>query len=147
MSEARGAGRMEEIGARLRELRNELGLSLREVSEITSMNAGGLSRIENAKQGILLEDFVKLCEALHVMPGWVFVSPRVARPLQFAMEAAVELPEQAQEELAEMIGAAIRLHSGKVDHRPSRKDLEQEIVSMRAKIKGVADEIDGRRSV
>jgi transcriptional regulator with XRE-family HTH domain len=52
------------LGAELRERRKLLGKTLTEIAEITSVNVGQLSRIENGKMKREGGNLQKLCEAL-----------------------------------------------------------------------------------
>ena len=55
------------LGAELRERRKFLGKTLTEIAEITSVNVGQLSRIENGKVKREGGNLQKLCDALQKM--------------------------------------------------------------------------------
>jgi transcriptional regulator with XRE-family HTH domain len=71
------------VGARIRRRRAERGMTLARVSEVTGLNVGYLSQVENDKASPSLETLAALAAALDVPIAWFLldasVPPRVVR--------------------------------------------------------------------
>jgi transcriptional regulator with XRE-family HTH domain len=71
------------IGAQVRKLRTERGLTLAQVSERSGLNVGYLSQVETDKASPSLETLATLAETLEVPIHWLLVdaapAPRVVR--------------------------------------------------------------------
>ncbi len=71
------------VGAQVRRLRRERGLTLTQVAERSGLNVGYLSQIENDKASPSLESLAALAEAIEVPIAWFLLDatppPRVVR--------------------------------------------------------------------
>jgi len=64
------------IGARLRELRKDRGLSIQELADKVSLSIGMISQIERGLSTPSLRSLRLLAEALEVAVSWFFASPK-----------------------------------------------------------------------
>ena len=75
--------RRPKVGAQIRRRRRERGLTLAGVAELTGLNVGYLSQVENDKASPSLETLAALADALDVPIAWFLldttVGPRVVR--------------------------------------------------------------------
>lgn len=70
-----------QVGANLRRLRSDLGLSQSQVAELADLNRSYLSMVENGRRNISLDNLVALALALEVEPVVLLTmvdSPQVA---------------------------------------------------------------------
>jgi transcriptional regulator with XRE-family HTH domain len=71
------------VGAQIRRRRRDRGLTLAQVAEVTGLNVGYLSQVENDKASPSLETLAALAEALDVPIAWFLldanVGPRLVR--------------------------------------------------------------------
>ena len=71
------------VGAQIRRLRTDRGLTLAQVGERAALNVGYLSQLENDKASPSLETLAALADALEVPITWLLVGaaprPRVVR--------------------------------------------------------------------
>jgi transcriptional regulator with XRE-family HTH domain len=71
------------VGAQVRRRRRERNLTLAQISEVTGLNVGYLSQVENDKASPSLETLAALADALDVPIAWFLldqsVAPRVVR--------------------------------------------------------------------
>ena len=83
MNEAPSPRRRPLVGPQIRRRRRERGLTLAAVAELTGLNIGYLSQVENDKASPSLETLTALAEALDVPIAWFLldqsVAPRVVR--------------------------------------------------------------------
>ncbi len=96
---------MEDIGAKLRELRQGRKLSMRQVSEGTGFSVSFLSRLENGKSSITIKNLIKLTNFFGVTLAEVF-SGETTRKIAFRREdrRRVDSPESVTLEL--LVGEA-----------------------------------------
>ena len=75
--------RRPQVGGQVRRRRRDRGLTLSQVSEVTGLNVGYLSQVENDKASPSLETLAALADALDVPIAWFLleqsVAPRVVR--------------------------------------------------------------------
>ena len=75
--------RRPQVGGQVRRRRRDRGLTLAQVSEVTGLNVGYLSQVENDKASPSLETLAALADALDVPIAWFLleqsVAPRVVR--------------------------------------------------------------------
>lgn len=62
---------LKDLGNRIKDRRNELGLSQNEVYELTGISTGNLTGIENGKSAPSAKATIKLSEALHCSTDWI----------------------------------------------------------------------------
>lgn len=62
----------EKLGVKMRELRKQKKITLKEVSEKTGLSISFLSQLENSKTSATLESLKKISEALGVNPSYFF---------------------------------------------------------------------------
>jgi transcriptional regulator with XRE-family HTH domain len=78
------ARRRPQVGAQIRRRRRDRGLTLAGVAELTGLNVGYLSQLENDKASPSLETLASLAAALDVPIAWFLieqsVAPQVVRP-------------------------------------------------------------------
>ena len=74
----------ESIGKRIRQVREDHGLTLREVSDRTGLTVNGISRVELGRTVPTAATIAKLARGLEVDPGELF--PKVGAPLHDAGE-------------------------------------------------------------
>src|SRR4028119_2114031 len=71
------------VGAQIRRLRTDLGLTLAQIGEQTGLNVGYLSQVETDKASPSLETLAALADALEVPIAWLLVEatppPKVVR--------------------------------------------------------------------
>jgi len=83
MTDASSSRRRPLVGAQVRRRRRDRGLTLAGVAELTKLNIGYLSQVENDKASPSLETLAALAEALDVPIAWFLldqsVAPRVVR--------------------------------------------------------------------
>nr|WP_275939361.1 helix-turn-helix transcriptional regulator [Polyangium spumosum] len=91
------------VGARLRELRKERGLSLQDLAEASAISKGHLSSIEQGLAAITIETVERIARALDVPPFCVMTFP-------------------ADDEVNRIADLARKVPKG--DRRKVRKDLE-----------------------
>lgn len=63
-----------ELGARIKQLRQEKNLTLKEIAERAELSISFISQLEHNKTSATLESFKKISEALNVSPGYFFNS-------------------------------------------------------------------------
>lgn len=63
---------MHRIGERLRTLRRNRSMTLKQVSEATGLSESFLSQVEHAKSSITIESLMKVSEAFNVNPSFFF---------------------------------------------------------------------------
>lgn len=63
---------MGNLGANLRAIRKELGLTQEQVAERSGVQAGEISRIENGKRDPQVSTMLKIAKAVGVSPGRLF---------------------------------------------------------------------------
>ncbi len=79
------------IGRRVVALRKERGLTMRDLSELTGLSQGHISRLENGRQGFRAETLIRIAEALGVEPYRLLLSTE----------------EDAQQHVAPALGGAL----------------------------------------
>ena len=83
MTDTSSSRRRPLVGAQVRRRRRDRGLTLAGVAELTKLNIGYLSQVENDKASPSLETLAALAEALDVPIAWFLldqsVAPRVVR--------------------------------------------------------------------
>lgn len=91
---------MEDIGSRLREVRNARKLSIRKVSEATGFSVSFLSKLETGKTSITIKNLLKLLQFYGVTLADVF-SDTTARKVTFRREERKRIasPEEVTLEL------------------------------------------------
>ena len=62
------------VGRRIRERRNELGLSREQLAEAIDMSASFLGHIERGSRVASLETLVKICNVLDTNPGFLLAA-------------------------------------------------------------------------
>lgn len=67
----------EDIGSKVKELRTNSKLTLRELSEMTSLSTGFLSQLERGLTSIATDSLQKLAEALNVGTSYFFSNPTI----------------------------------------------------------------------
>lgn len=65
----------EDLGARIKKLRKEKQLTLKEIAEKTNLSISFISQLEHNKTSATLESFKKISEALNVSPSYFFSDP------------------------------------------------------------------------
>lgn len=65
----------EKIGEKIKKLRKEKGLTLKDISSITTLSISFLSQLERSKCSVTLESLKKISEALDVNPSYFFSKP------------------------------------------------------------------------
>jgi len=65
----------EGLGERIKHLRQEKNLTLKDVSEKTDLSISSISQLEHSKTSATLESFKKISEALDVSPSYFFSKP------------------------------------------------------------------------
>ncbi|MBC7247638.1 MAG: helix-turn-helix transcriptional regulator [Actinobacteria bacterium] len=115
---------MEEIGARLREVRNARKLSIRKVSEATGFSVSFLSRLETGKSSITVKNLLKLLQYYGVTLADIF-SDAAGRKITFRREdrKRVDSPgEVTLELLVDEPGIAMESLLGTFQARAKYKD-------------------------
>jgi transcriptional regulator with XRE-family HTH domain len=97
------------VGRRIRLLRTQKQMSLREVAREAGIQPGQLSRIETGKQGINVDLVTVIAKALGIKPSDVFDDKQMPVALAHALNEVAQLDEAAQNQIAEMIVNAVRL--------------------------------------
>ena len=59
----------EQLLNNLKKLRKQRGISLRELEKLVGISATYLSYIENGKNALSMENFLKICDALCIEPN------------------------------------------------------------------------------
>ncbi|HLS20748.1 MAG TPA: cupin domain-containing protein [Bacillota bacterium] len=70
----------EQLGERIKQLRLEKNLTLKEVAEKTGLSISFISQLEHDKTSATLESFKKISEALGVNPSYFFTTPHTDTP-------------------------------------------------------------------
>lgn len=60
------------FGERLRELRNERGLSQERLAELAGLDRNYIGQIERAERNVALVNIVRIAKALEIAPGELF---------------------------------------------------------------------------
>lgn len=81
--------RLQALGARIRKLRHERGLSLRDVARLTGFSIGFLSLVERGRSGLALTSLHAIADALGTNVGTFF-------PTEEAIRASRPLPHVAR---------------------------------------------------
>src|SRR4051812_6472788 len=84
------------VGARVRRLRTERGLTLTQVAQLTGLNVGYLSQVETDKASPSLETLAAIADAFEVPITWLLVDDappprlvrRAERPVQMMRDSA-----------------------------------------------------------
>lgn len=63
---------MEKIGERIKSIRKEKKMTLKQISEKTNLSISFLSQVEHSKCSITLESLMKISEVLDVNPSFFF---------------------------------------------------------------------------
>lgn len=71
----------EDLGRRIAEMRNERGLSQRELADLISLDASAVSRIESGARGLSARELIVLAKAFDVSPDEVLRRQRDPAPL------------------------------------------------------------------
>ena len=82
-----GGGAPDTIGAHLRELRKERGMTLEQLSDATGISVSSLSRIENTQLGLNVDKVELLARALGVSPALLVSRGRRGRARSLARHA------------------------------------------------------------
>lgn len=64
------------IGVKIKSLRKERKLTLKQIADQTNLSISFLSQVERSKSSITLESLKKISEALGVNPSYFFQSPK-----------------------------------------------------------------------
>jgi transcriptional regulator with XRE-family HTH domain len=115
-----------EIGARLRALRLEQGISQVELAKLIGTHQTAVSQVEVGRRGVSLRQIVRLCRALKVTPdrilGENLEGPRVKRlrdgKVMRRLEKIETLPPAKQRALLQMVDAFIEKHGRPESSRP-----------------------------
>jgi transcriptional regulator with XRE-family HTH domain len=109
---------LQQVGARIRELRERQGLSLELLGETIGLNAGGMSRIETGKSNFTLRTANRIARGIGVHTREFFVPPQLSElepqaPKRRGKRAAREpivLDEDdgSLQELLEHVGSRVR---------------------------------------
>jgi len=108
-----------EIGTRVREARNEAGLSQSELGEVLGYKAGMISAFETGRRRLKLEDLARVCIALDKTPDYFLRSVAVPRSEPqggVALQLRAELAALPSPDLRESLGRLL----DEIDH--SRPD-------------------------
>lgn len=91
---------MDDVGEKLRELRNDKGLSIRKVSEATGFSVSFLSKLENGKTSITIRNLIRLLNFYGVTLADIFASP-LSRKITFRREERkrIDSPESVRLEM------------------------------------------------
>jgi transcriptional regulator with XRE-family HTH domain len=93
----------EKVGARVRALRKERGMSITKFAEASGVSKGQISTIERGLVVIKIQTVVALARGLDVAPGQL-----VTFPEDSALDAAIELLYRLPEEERRAVVAKIR---------------------------------------
>ncbi len=93
------------VGAQIRRRRRERALTLKQVGELTGLNVGYLSQVENDKASPSLETLAALADALDVPIAW-FLLDATARP------RLVRASERPRRELLDGLGVMTQVDGG-----------------------------------
>lgn len=107
-----------DIGARLRALRLERGLSQVELAKLIGSHQTALSQVEVGRRGVSLQQVVKLARALRVTPDQILGQAQPRQPIAHLrngrllrrLERIDTLPVSKQRALVQMIDAFIEKH-------------------------------------
>lgn len=75
MKHVRGGCMQEKLGYKIKQLRKQEKLTLKQVSERTNLSISFLSQLENGKSSATLESLKKISETLGVNPSYFFREP------------------------------------------------------------------------
>ncbi|WP_077319813.1 helix-turn-helix domain-containing protein [Virgibacillus proomii] len=67
------------LGVRIKQLRKQKNLTLKNISEKTGLSISFLSQLEHSKTSATLESFKKISDALEVHPSYFFNQPKSSR--------------------------------------------------------------------
>nr|WP_289038814.1 XRE family transcriptional regulator [uncultured Allobacillus sp.] len=113
---------MNTIGKKLRQLRIERGMTLKEVSEKTGLSISFISQVETNKSSITIESLMKIAEVFHVTPSYFF-----EREQQVTLKKNIAVHKQATAEKTKNIAFNYNDLSGDFPNRslaPSLIHLE-----------------------
>ena len=113
-----------EIGARLRALRIERGISQVELAKLVGTHQTALSQIEVGRRGISLQQIVKLCRALKATPDRILGENHADQGVKRLrdgrlirrLEKIDTLPSAKQRALLQMVDAFIEKHGRPQTH-------------------------------
>jgi len=86
------------IGARLRAVRTESGLTLDQLANATGLTKGFISRIERDGTSPSVQTLVALCEAMSIPVGWLFEAPEVSLVRREDASTIISISGDAAEE-------------------------------------------------
>ena len=116
-----------EIGARLRALRLERGISQVELAKLIGTHQTAVSQVEVGRRGVSLRQILRLCRALNVRPDRILGEnhdgPRVKRlrdgRVMRRLEKIQTLPPAKERALLQMVDAFIEKHGRPQADRPT----------------------------
>lgn len=91
-----------DLGARIRELRHEMGMSLSQVAQVTGISKGHLSSIELGFAAITVESLAKIANGLDVHPLVLLAFPKKDEFVA-VVEVARQLPMTRLKKLRKLI--------------------------------------------
>ena len=71
----------EEIGARVRELREARDMAQKDLASATGMDAAALSRVETGQRGLAIAELVSVAQALEIDPDEILLREAEPTPL------------------------------------------------------------------
>lgn len=86
---------MEHLGERLRELRKQNKLTLKQIAEQTNLSISFLSQVEHGRSSVTLESLMRISECLDVSPSYFFA---VQEELETKKKIAVNKQETINED-------------------------------------------------
>lgn len=88
---------MHGIGDRLRALRNSRNMTLKQLSEKTSLTDSFLSQVEHSKSSITIESLMKISEAFDVSPSFFFSEDKKEEEARFVINKKDSFGEEKHE--------------------------------------------------
>jgi transcriptional regulator with XRE-family HTH domain len=133
------------IGARLRAVRTESGLTLDQVANATGLTKGFISRIERDGTSPSVQTLVALCEAMSIPVGWLFEAPDVSLVRQEDASAIISISGHTGQEYLLTPRAQSAVQVIRSVYKPGQ-DGGDELYTLGADVE-VAHVIDGRLEI
>ncbi|WP_077329194.1 helix-turn-helix domain-containing protein [Virgibacillus siamensis] len=80
----------DELGTKIKQLRKQQKLTLKQIAEDTGLSISFLSQLEHSKTSVTLESLKKISESLNVNPSYFFAKPQTASTSTVVRHESVE---------------------------------------------------------
>ncbi|MCW2264255.1 transcriptional regulator with XRE-family HTH domain [Gluconobacter cerinus] len=94
-----------ELGKKIRERRDDLGLTQLELAQKIGLARGSVANIEAGRQSVLLHQFLTLCSVLDLDPCLALPSPNIESEEQIEMPENVRNAVQKLKKISGKIGS------------------------------------------